>query len=269
MRVIVTRPLLEAKRWVETLCDGGYMAEALPLIGVAPPADPRAVVAAWNRLDSFDAVMFVSGNAVDHFFALKPPEAPVFGEGGALKTRAFVTGPGSFSALKRARVNSECIDMPDKAAEQFDSEALWAVVSHRVQAPFRVLIVRGSGSTSLEGMDANADEGVGRDWFAKQVRAAGGHVEFVVSYQRRPPQLSASERSMVQQAAVDGSVWLFSSSEAIGNLTAACGDQSWANAKAVMTHSRIAHAARQAGFSVVCESRPTLAALMASIESLA
>jgi len=269
MRVIVTRPLLEAKRWVDALCEAGYKAEALPLIGVAPPADPGAVVAAWNRLGSFDAVMFVSGNAVDHFFALKPPGAPVFGMDGAPKTRAFVTGPGSFSALKRAQVNPQWIDMPDKAAEQFDSEALWAVVSHRVHAPFRVLIVRGSGSTSSEGSDSKADEGAGRDWFAAQVRAAGGSVEFVVSYQRRPPQFSASERAMVQQAAADGSVWLFSSSEAIGNLVAACGDQSWEKAKAVVTHSRIAQAARQAGFSVVCESRPTLAALMASIESLA
>jgi uroporphyrinogen-III synthase len=74
---------------------------------------------------------------------------------------------------------------------------------------------------------------------------------------------------MVRDAAVDGSVWLFSSSEAIGNLVAACAGQSWSRAKAVVTHARIAQAARQAGFSVVCESRPTLAALMASIESIA
>lgn len=269
MRVIVTRPLQEAKQWVHAFCDAGYKAEALPLISVAPPADPDAVVAAWGRLGGFDAVMFVSGNAVDHFFALKPPGAPVFGMPGATKVRAFVTGPGSLSALKRAQVSPQCIDMPDKAAEQFDSEALWAVVSHRVQAPYRVLVVRGSGSTSPAGGEPNVDEGVGRDWFAEQVRAAGGSVEFVVSYQRRSPEFSASERSMVKQAAADGSVWLFSSSEAIGNLVAAFGDQSWAKAKAVVTHSRIAQAARQAGFSVVCESRPTLAALMASIESMA
>ncbi len=272
MRVIVTRPTQEAAQWVHALSDAGFGAVALPLIGVLPPPDPAAVAAAWARIGEFDAVMFVSGNAVDHFFASKPPAAPVFGMPGAINIRAFVTGPGSLSALKRAQVDARCIDMPDRAAEQFDSEALWAVVAQRVQPGYRVLIVRGSASQDATGATAPADkaaDGAGRDWFAEQVRAAGGTVEFVVSYQRRPPELSDSDRAMVRQAAVDGSVWLFSSSEAIGNLVAGCADQSWAQAKAVVTHSRIAQAARKAGFSVVCESRPTLAALMASIESVA
>ncbi len=266
MRVIVTRPTNEARQWVDAFSEGGFDAVALPLIGVLPPPDPTAVVAAWECLHTFDAVMFVSGNAVDHFFALKPASALAFADDGAIKTRAFVTGPGSLSALKRAQVDVSLIDMPEREAGQFDSEALWAVVSHRVHAGYRVLVVRGTGSSALADHGGNGD---GRDWFADQVRAAGGSVEFVVSYQRRPPELLASELDMVRDAAVDGSVWLFSSSEAIGNLVAACPDQSWTRAKSVVTHPRIALAARNAGFSVVCESRPTLAALMASIESIA
>lgn len=269
MRVIVTRPTQEAAQWVHALNDAGFDAVALPLIGVLPPPDPAAVAAAWARIGEFDAVMFVSGNAVDHFFSSKPPAAPVFGMPGATNIRAFVTGPGSLSALKRAQVDARCIDMPDRAAEQFDSEALWAVVAQRVRPGYRVLIVRGSASGDVTAGADKAVDGVGRDWFAEQVRAAGGSVEFVVSYQRRPPELSDGDRAMVRQAATDGSVWLFSSSEAIGNLVACCADQPWAQAKAVVTHSRIAQAARKAGFSVVCESRPTLAALMASIESVA
>ncbi|MES2950175.1 MAG: uroporphyrinogen-III synthase [Pseudomonadota bacterium] len=272
MRVIVTRPIQEAAQWVHALADAGFDAVALPLIGVLPPPDPAAVVAAWERLGDFDAVMFVSGNAVDHFFALKPSAAPVFGMPGATKIRAFVTGPGSLSALKRAQVSPRCIDMPDKDAGQFDSEALWAVVAPQVQAGYRVLVVRGtgsSGSAEVVGGAGDNSSGIGRDWFADQVRAAGGSVEFVVSYQRRSPDMQEAERALVSQAASDGSVWLFSSSEAIGNLVKACPNQSWTQAKAVVTHSRIAQAARSAGFSVVCESRPTLAALMASIESMA
>jgi uroporphyrinogen-III synthase len=257
MRVIVTRPKNEARQWVDALVDAGYDAQALPLIGVLPAPDPSAVVAAWQRLNTFDAVMFVSGNAVDQFFALKPSLATEFTAQDATKIRAFVTGPGSFSALKRAQVEPERVDMPDREAGQFDSEALWQVVARRVQPGYRVLIVRGTGSA-----------GAGRDWFADQVRLAGGVVEFVVSYQRRAPQLMAVEREMACKAATDGSVWLFSSSEAIGNLLAACPDQDWAQAKAVVTHSRIGEAAREAGFCVVCESRPMLADLMASIESL-
>jgi uroporphyrinogen-III synthase len=257
MRVIVPRPKNEARQWVATLTDAGYDAQALPLIGVLPAPDPSAVVAAWQRLNTFDAIMFVSGNAVDHFFALKPALALEFTAQDATKIRAFVTGPGSFSALKRAQVEPERIDMPDREAGQFDSEALWQVVAKQVRPGCRVLIVRGISSA-----------GAGRDWFAEQVRSAGGVVEFVVSYQRRQPQLLAEEREMACKAATDGSVWLFSSSEAIANLLAECPDQNWAQAKAVVTHSRIAQAAREAGFCVVCESRPTLADLMASIESL-
>lgn len=269
MRVIVTRPAQEAAQWVHALNDAGFDAVALPLIGVLPPPDPAALAVVWGRINEFDAVMFVSGNAVDHFFASKPSAAPVFGMPGAIHTRAFVTGPGSLSALKRAQVDTRCIDMPDRAAEQFDSEALWRVVASRVHAGYRVLIVRGSAAVDGAVAAEKAVDGVGRDWFAEQVRTAGGSVEFVVSYQRRPPELSDADRAMVRQAAIDGSVWLFSSSEAIGNLVACCADQPWARAKAVVTHSRIAQAARKAGFSVVCESRPTLAALMASIESVA
>ncbi|MEI8156311.1 MAG: uroporphyrinogen-III synthase [Burkholderiales bacterium] len=269
MRVIVTRPKNEAHKWVEALSDAGYDAIALPLIGVLPAPDPSVVVEAWKRLHTFDAVMFVSGNAVDHFFGLKPALAPEFTAQGATKIRAFVTGPGSFSALKRAQVEPDRIDMPDREAGQFDSEALWQVVANQVQPGYRVLIVRGTGSAGATGVPAHElADGAGRDWFAEKVRAAGGVVEFVVSYQRRQPQLLAQEREMACKAATDDSVWLFSSSEAIANLLAACPDQDWAQAKAVVTHSRIAQAAREAGFCVVCESRPTLAALMASIESL-
>jgi uroporphyrinogen-III synthase len=264
MRVIVTRPQQEARQWVHALAEAGYDAVALPLIGVAPAPDAAAVIAAWSRLPTYDAAMFVSGNAVDYFFALKPAMAPVFTAQAAIKTRAFVTGPGSHSALLRAHVDADSIDAPDRDAGQFDSEALWAVVSHRVQPGYRVLVVRGIGGAT----GADVDAGVGRDWFANQVRAAGGSVDFVVAYQRLQPVMGEGERALARHAAEDGSVWLFSSSEAIDNLVSACAGQSWSQARAVVTHPRIAQAAHAAGFAVVCESRPTLAALMASIESL-
>jgi uroporphyrinogen-III synthase len=275
MRVIVTRPQQEARQWVNALDEAGYEAVALPLIGVAPAPDAAAVIAAWSRLPTYDAAMFVSGNAVDYFFALKPAMAPVFTAQAATKTRAFVTGPGSHSALLRAHVDADSIDVPDRDAGQFDSEALWAVVSHRIQPGYRVLVVRGIGGATgaIGSMDSvgnggDADTGVGRDWFANQVRAAGGSVDFVVAYQRLPPVMGECERALARQAAEDGSVWLFSSSEAIDNLVSACAGQSWSQARAVVTHPRLAQAAHEAGFAVVCESRPILAALMASIESL-
>ena len=59
----------------------------------------------------------------------------------------------------------------------------------------------------------------------------------------------------------------------LSSLAAACmlqwlPAQDWGRARAVATHPRIAQAARQAGFAVVCESRPTLDEVVASIESV-
>lgn len=263
--MIVTRPAGECGKWVDALVQAGLDAQALPLIAVGPPPDPTAVSAAWARIATFDAVMFVSGNAVAQFFALKPPSTRVFSAQAAIKTRAFVTGPGSLAALRQAGVEPACVDAPDTQTGQFDSEALWAVVASRVAPGYRVLIVRGMGDAS---MAPDVGAGVGRNWFASQVQAAGGDVEFLVAYQRCQPDWSAPDRQRVFQAAHDGSVWLFSSSEAIANLLSAFPDVSWRQARAIATHPRIAHAAREAGFAVVCESRPVLADLVASIESL-
>jgi uroporphyrinogen-III synthase len=261
--VIVTRPESEAKKWTCSLREAGYDALSLPLICVTGASDTSAVSAAWAHMDDYHAAMFVSGNAIEHFFALKPPETFVFNAQAAIKTRAYVTGPGSVAALLRAQAQRDWIDAPDPDCGQFDSEALWSVVKAQITPGCRVLIVRGSGST---GADDGA--GAGRDWFSKQVQLAGGVVDFVVAYQRRAPLLGALEQALVSEAAVDGSIWLFSSSEAIANLVSVVPGQDWSQARAVATHPRIALAAKNAGFSVVCESRPTLPAVTASIESM-
>ena len=167
MPVIVTRPATEARKWLDGLRHAGFDARTMPLIAIAPAPDPAVVRAAWERIESFDAVMFVSANAVARFFVLKPAKSAVFSADTAIKTRAFVTGPGSFSALQRASVDARYIDAPDPDSGQFDSEALWAVVAHRVQPGFRLLVVRGThASTASEnpaedGVDVGVGFGIG------------------------------------------------------------------------------------------------------------
>lgn len=264
MYVIVTRPGPQAGPWVKALRAAGLDALALPLIEIAGSPDPSAVVRAWGALPTFDAVMFVSANAVAQFFALKPAGMDV----DAGQPRYFVTGPGSVAALLQVGVPRSQIDAPDEAAAQFDSEALWRVVQPLVQSGWRVLIVRGN-SEADGSEDADPAKGVGREWFAARLQERGAVAEFVVSYARQAPVLGAQALALVQEAAADGSVWLFSSSEAVTNLCAVAAGQSWSQARAVATHPRIAQAARAAGFAVVRESRPAMADLLASIESLA
>lgn len=265
MRVIVTRPAREANKWAAALSDTGYDAVALPLVEVAAAPEPHSVSAAWQTLGGFDAAMFVSGNAVEHFFASNVAVAQVFSASSAIKTRALATGPGTVAALLRAGAEAVWIDAPGQDSQQFDSEALWAVMGAQVRPGYKVLVVRGLGAVVPE---AASSEGHGRDWFANQVLAAGGSVDYVVAYQRVAVRLQGDELALAQQAASDGSVWMFSSSEAIGNLVASCPGRDWSLAKSVVTHPRIGDAARKAGFGTVVESRPSLASLLASIESL-
>ena len=130
----------------------------------------------------------------------------------------------------------------------------------------RVLIVRGSDAAAT--LDPGAP-GVGRDWLANTLRGAGVEVDFVVAYARQAPRWSGQQLALAQGAAQDGSLWLFSSAEAIANLRQLLPQQDWRSARALTTHPRIAQAAREAGFGVVQESRPSLQEIVASIESLA
>lgn len=267
-RVIVTRPAREAAHWAALLSERGVNALALPLIAVGPCADAaarQALAAARSHLSQYRALMFVSGNAVVHFFGQNQPPALDGKALAAIKTRAWAPGPGTARALEQAGVPRAAIDGPAPDAPQFDSEALWAQVAAQIRPGDRVLIVRGRSATPQSAHESEL--GSGRDWLARQIEAAGGQVEFVVAYQRGAPHWSRPEVALAQQAAQDGSLWLLSSSEAVAHLAEALPGQRWGAARALATHPRIAEAARAAGFGTVLECRPALEDVVASIES--
>lgn len=259
MRVIVTRPEREAQRWVRDFSAHGLDAVALPLIQIGPVADTAALVQAWQHLSDYVGVMFVSANAVDHFFASKPPGVSSFMAQTTSKTKVWAPGPGTAHALLRAGVAVERLDTPAPEAGQFDSEALWQVMGVQVRHGGRVLVVRGQDAKG------SAGQGTGRAWFANRVAQAGGQTDFVVAYQRGAPEWHAQELECARQATRDASIWLFSSSEAVTHLCALLPQQSWRQARALATHPRIVQAAQKAGFGVVRESRPTLPDVMASL----
>ena len=120
----------------------------------------------------------------------------------------------------------------------------------------RVLIVRGGDAQGRS---------QGRDWLAEQLTEAGVTVEQVVAYCRTAPIFSAEQKALARQAAGDGTVWVFSSSEAISNLRKSAPGQNWQKARALTTHPRIAQAAREAGFGTVRESRPVMQAVVQAL----
>lgn len=186
-------------------------------------------------------------------------------QGLPLELRLLAPGPGTAAALRAAGVAAAQIDAPALDAPQFDSESLWQVIGPRDWQGKRVLVVRGHTVGS-------AGSSSGRDWLARQWQAAGATVEFVGVYQRCAPHLLPEQLERARTASADGSLWLFSSSEALANLLQqpALQGVDWRGARALATHPRIADALRAAGWGVVVESRPALAdirACLASIES--
>jgi len=184
--------------------------------------------------------------------------------------RYWAPGPGTARALVAAGAPAERIDAPPADAEQFDSEALWAVVAGQVSPGARILVVRGSSDAGAEpasGADAPA-RGQGRDWLAQQCQQAGARVDWCVAYRRQRPLWSSERCAQACAAASDGSIWLFSSSEAIAHLGALLPGQDWHAACALTTHARIAQAARALGFGAVHQTRPALPDVVRALESL-
>lgn len=273
-RILVTRPLHDAKPWVDALRARGLQAEALPLLAIGPSADEasrQALIAARQRAlqpGHYRAVMFVSGNAVQYFFTQNQPQTHNEKAFLAPDTRAWTPGPGTERALLEAGIASAQIDSPSPDAAQFESEALWQNVHDQVRAGDRVLIVRGASPVaSNAGSQTSSTQGAGRDWLAARLREAGAEVELLAVYKRQLPQWTAQQLTLAEQAASDGSLWLFSSSEAVANLQQLLPQQQWHSGLALTTHERIASKALSAGFGRVLHSRPSLDDVVASIES--
>jgi len=244
LKLVLTRPEAEAPVWTQALTQAGHQVLCLPLLAFGPAPQSQALTQVWQSAHTFHAAMFVSSQAVRAFFDARPPNQ-------AWPARCWATGPGTRAALLHAGVNAALIDMPSADAVQLDSEALWAVVSHQVMAPrpgskLSVLLVRGSDAHAAQ--DA---AGHGRDWLAQQLQAAGAQVAFVVAYQRLAPSWSDSDRDQAMQAASDGAVWLFSSSQALQQLQRLLPKQDWSQARALATHPRIAAGLTAQGWAQV------------------
>ncbi|WP_297752651.1 uroporphyrinogen-III synthase [Hydrogenophaga sp.] len=273
-RLVVTRPQPEAAVWVQALRARGWPAQALPLIEIAEPgsASEREGLRHWRaHWPQADAILFVSGAAVSHFFAGGVASPP---PGNA--TRFWAPGPATARQLAQALaalgLETGRIDAPDSEASQFDSEHLWPQVSAQVGPGRQVLIVRGGSagppSPPAEGAAAPGVPGRGRDWLIRQCQAAGARVEGCAAYVRRWPQPTDADLALARQARGAGSVWLFSSSEALAPLQAWFPDGGWSAAGALVTHPRIATAALEAGFGQVVTTRPTLEDVLRSLESV-
>jgi uroporphyrinogen-III synthase len=236
-RLLVTRPRAQAQPWVDRLRLAGVDAQVLPLVDIAALEDKSALQAAWRALGELDFVMFVSANAVSQFFAARP-EGAVWPQG----LDAGCPGAGTSVAL-RAALQASGGPTPGlgmtlvapEAGQAEESESLWALLRERPWDGCRVHIVRGQE---------------GRDWLAERWREAGAHVDLLTAYTRCAPVLDDTERQRLAQAVRQPKAHVFSlaSAQAVAHLQELAPGADWSQAVALVSHPRIAAAARNAGF---------------------
>ena len=159
-RVLVTRPREQAAELVELLGALGADAVEAPMIRIAPPDDPTALLRAAAQPDAFDWIIFTSANAVDAFMhALLDGERDIR----ALKgPRLCTVGPGTADRLARFGIKVDLVP------EEFRAEAVL------------VALARVQGLEGLRVLLPRAD--IGREVIAEQLRAAGAVVTDVVAY---------------------------------------------------------------------------------------
>jgi uroporphyrinogen-III synthase len=246
-RVIVTRPEREARVWADALQARGVPCETLPLIDIAALPEPSALVQVWQSVANHLAVMFVSANAVRFFMEAKPRSLTL------KNARAWSTGPGTQAALLAAGWPEFLIDSPPESAAQFDSEALWALVAGRAKEAVELARADSSATPSVlvvRGADAQGQL-AGRDWLALQLENAGLQVLQTLAYVRQATVLTPQQRELAHQAVIEGSWYLFSSSEAAQHLLQLCPNLPIGQARALATHPRIAQRLLEAGWGHV------------------
>lgn len=259
--IILTRPDPDNGPWMQALTGLEQPVWAWPLIDIRPMTATESLASAWLAMAAHQVAMFVSRSAVQHFFALRPAASawPV-------GTRAWCTGPGTRQALLAQGVPAQQIDLPS-AQGAWDTEHLWLQVSDQVRPGVQVLLVRGTDAD----MPIRADEidsGVGRDWLAEQIQNAGGQLTWAVAYQRACPVWDAQRLEAAAKTASDGSIWVFSSTQAVRHLKKLLPAQNWARARALATHERIAAQAKDMGFGHVVVCKPSAHDVLASLKSL-
>ena len=259
--LILTRPMAEAMQWRDALSPEGWPVLVWPLIEIQALSPPENHLAqAWHELSTGQAAMFVSRAAVQYFFADRPK-----GIDWPAHVRAWCTGPGTRLALIEQGLPPEVVDHPPSGST-WDTEHLWPVVSGQVTTGFPVLIVRGTDRDPTQALQA--PQGAGRDWLAQQIVGQGGRVRWAVAYRRAGPVWDAGQLERARSAAADGSVWLFSSAQALGHLQHLLPDQDWHEAHALATHPRIAAKAGQMGFGRVQVCPPSPPEVLALLKSM-
>jgi len=254
-KVVITRPRAQAEGLAQAVAALGRTPVLLPLLDIAPLADPSALQAALAGLDSFALVAFVSPNAIDAALAHLPERLAAWPRQVALA----VLGEGSRAALARhglTEANATIVGPQDPIRS--DSENLLASLDLAALRGKRVLIVRGES---------------GRELMAEGFRAAGAEVSVVPAYRRSVPRLTPELAATLRGLLLEPNDWLLTSSEALRGLFDLLrqADRSLVakmqQQHVIVPHARIAETAKALGLAHVTLTGSGDERLLAALQS--
>jgi uroporphyrinogen-III synthase len=237
LRIVVTRAAHQAEELAGPLRALGAEVLLVPMIGIAPPADPAPLRKAAASSDAYDWIVFSSVNAVTAFADnLSPPRVG--------RANVAAVGPATREAAERLGFNVRVV--PEKYVAESLIEAL--------------------GSEDLQGkrilMPAAA---VTRDVIPTALKKLGAQVEVVEAYRNVIPSEAPHQAAEVFRAPFPD--WVtFASSSAVENTISLVG-------VATIGHMRIATigpvtlaSARKHGLEQIVEADPhTIEGLVGSI----
>lgn len=252
--IIVTRPTGQARRLIELMQAAtqaiypSVQIISLPLLTIVPKNDSELLTKLRNALQQATLIIFVSPNAIECTMRAIDDSNSSWDQLLAAKARIGVVGQSSQEALIRHGVDQKSILVP--AQDESDSDGLWKVLHATIHdwSTESVLIIKGEG---------------GRETLMERLGTVGATVELVSIYSRIPLDPASPLWQSYAETQPQHTLWTLTSSEAVRHLGERCKALNRnpkimiENSHALCSHSNIANAARQIGFTniLVCEPR--------------
>ena len=184
-RVLVTRPSHQAESLAKMLSDVGADVECLATIRLRDPDDPLPLLAAAERLASYDWAVFTSVNGVERFFEALAPTGIEPDSIGHLRWAAI--GPATARSLHTAGIRTVLLPrsfraeaLADAIHEAVGEQPVGRPEAQRSLAGLRILLARAEGARAV---------------LPRRLRELGAEVDEVVAYATEPNEEVAAELS--------------------------------------------------------------------------
>lgn len=202
-RVLVTRTRQQASELRGYLEELGAKVYEAPTIEIVPPKDWSSVDAAIGRLETFDAVVFTSANAVESL---------------ADRLEALGLDSRALAGLHLSAIGPSTADaLVDRLAIRADY-----IPERSTSAVFADALIQEFGPNGKRVLLPQAD--IARPVLAEKLHGAGYEVEELIVYENRP--VGALPKEVLDALRSQGIDWLtFTSSSTVRNLAELLGDE--------------------------------------------